>query len=85
MKIRVDTNEMTYKEIDSLVQELREIRARKAEVRSRMNEFRSLITTLRNEAGVTFVSKHTGEVLNPDDWELYDEVSHSFYREPNQN
>lgn len=85
MKIRVDTNEMTYKEVDSLIQELREIRARKAEVRSRMNEFRSLMTSLRNDAGITFVSKHTGEVFNPDDWEVYDEVSHSFYREPNQN
>jgi hypothetical protein len=85
MKIRVDTNEISYKEIDSLVQELREIRARKAELRSRMNEFRYLITALRNEAGVTFVSKHTGEVLNPDDWEVYDEVSHAFYHESNQD
>ena len=85
MKIRVDTNEMTYKEIDSLVQELREIRARKAELRSRMNEFRSLMTTLRNDAGITFVSKHTGEVFNPDDWKVYDEVAHAFYHEPNQD
>ena len=85
MKIRVDTNEMTFKEIDSLVHELRKIRARKAELRSRMNEFRSLMTTLHNDAGITFVSKHTGEVFNPNDWEVYDEVAHAFYHEPNQD
>lgn len=85
MKIRVDTNEMTYEEVDSLVQKLRAVRARKAELRSRMNEFRAMITNMRNEENMTFVSKYTGEVLNPDEWELYDERAHAFYREPNQN
>jgi len=85
MKIRVDTNEMTYEEVDSLVQKLRAVRARKAELRSRMNEFRAMITTMHNEESMTFVSKYTGEVLNPDEWEVYDEVAHAFYHEPNQD
>ena len=77
----VDTTDMSYEEIDALIQNLRAIRARKGELKSRMNGFRSMIANMRNEEGMTLVSKMTGEVLNPDDWELYDETTHSFYHE----
>ena len=77
----VDTTEMSYEEVDALIQNLREIRARKGELKSRMNGFRAMIANMRNEEGMSLVSKTTGEVLNPEDWELYDEVTHSFYRE----
>lgn len=77
----VDTTDMSYEEIDALIQNLRAIRARKRELKSRMNGFRSMIANMRNEEGMALVSKMTGEVLNPDDWELYDETTHSFYHE----
>lgn len=77
----VDTTEMSYEEVDALIQNLRAIRARKGELKSRMDGFRAMIANMRNDEGMTFVSKYTGEVLNPDDWELYDETTHSFYRE----
>ena len=69
----VDTTDMSFEEVDALIQNLRAIRTRKGELKSRAN--------MRNEEGMTFVSKTTGEVLDPDDWELYDETTHSFYHE----
>ena len=77
----VDTTDMSYEEVDALIQNLRVIRTRKGELKSRMSGFRSMIANMRNEEGMTLVSKMTGEVLNPDDWELYDETTHSFYHE----
>ncbi len=46
MKIKnvaIDTADMSYEEVDSLIQSLRAIRTRKAELRNRMNLFLSLI------------------------------------------
>ena len=81
----VDTTEMSYEEVDALIQNLRAIRARKGELKSRMDGFRAMIANMRNEEGMTLVSKHTGEVLNPNDWELYDETTHTFYHEQEKN
>lgn len=81
MKVKVDTTEMSYKEIDALVQELGKIRMRKGVLSSCLNVFRSTISNMRNKNGITLINKHTGEVLNPDDWDLYDETTHSFYEE----
>lgn len=81
----IDTAEMSYEDVDNLVQSLRKIRERKAALRSNLKNFRTMITNMRNNEGMTFVSKHTGEVLNPDDWELYDEMSHAFYHESNKD
>ena len=84
MKIKnvaIDTADMSYEEVDSLIQSLRAIRTRKAELRNRMNLFRDMIDNMRSNEGMTFVSKTTGEVLDPDDWDLYDETIHSFYVE----
>ncbi len=88
MKIKnvvVDTTEMSYEDVDSLIQSLRKVRERKAELRNHLENFRALITNMRNHEGMTFVSKCTGEVLNPDDWELYDEMAHAFYHEHNKD
>ena len=79
--VTVDTTDMSFEEVDALIQDLRAIRARKGELKSRMDGFRAMIANMRNEEGMTFVSKTTGEVLDPDDWELYDETTHSFYHE----
>ena len=93
MKIKnvvIDTTEMSYEDVDNLVQKLRKVRDRKAELRNRLEHFRAMITNMRdnegmalvsNNEGMTFVSKCTGEVLNPNDWELFDEITHSFYHE----
>ena len=81
----VDTTKMSYEEVDALIQNLRAIRARKGELKSRMDGFRAMIANMRNEESMTLVSKHTGEVLNPDDWELYDETTHTFYHEQEKN
>ena len=88
MKIKnvvVDTTEMSYEDVDSLIQSLRKVRERKADLRNHLGNFRAMITNMRNNEGMTFVSKCTGEVLNPDDWELYDEMAHAFYHEPNKD
>ena len=77
----IDTTEMSYEDVDNLIQSLRKIRERKTALRNNLKNFRTMITNMRNNEGMTFVSKHTGEVLNPDDWELYDETTHSFYHE----
>ena len=77
----VDTTDMSFEEVDALIQNLRKIRERKAKLRDRLDTFRTMITNMRNDEGMTLVSTTTGEVLNPDDWELYDETTHSFYRE----
>jgi hypothetical protein len=79
--VSLDTDDMSFEEVDALIQELRKVRERKGELRSRLNMFRSMITNMRNEEGMTLVSNTTGEVLNPDDWELYDETTHTFYHE----
>ena len=81
----IDTTEMSYEDVDNLVQSLRKVRERKTALRNNLRNFRIMITNMRNNEGMTFVSKHTGEVLNPDDWELYDEMSHAFYRESNKD
>ena len=81
MEVKVDTTEMTYMEVDALVEELEKIRARKGELSSHLNTFRNLIFKMRNKKSMTLVSKTTGEVLNPDDLALYDETTHSFYHE----
>ena len=77
----VDTTDMSFEEVDALIQNLRAIRTRKGELTSRLDGFRTMIANMRNEEGMTFVSKTTGEILDPDDWELYDETTHSFYHE----
>ena len=83
--IIIDTTEMSYEDVDNLIQSLRKIRERKTALRNNLKNFRTMITNMRNNEGMTFVSKHTGEVLDPDDWELYDEMSHAFYRESNKD
>ena len=84
MKIKnvvIDTTEMSYEDVDNLVQKLRKVRDRKAELRNRLEHFRAMITNMRDNEGMALVSKCTGEVLNPDDWELFDEITHSLYHE----
>ena len=78
--IELNTDDMTYDEVNDLVQELRAIRTRKAELHGRVNTLQSMAFNMREEQ-MAWVNKHTGEVFNPDDWVLYDETTRTFYTE----
>ena len=76
--VKLDTENMTYEEVNALIQELRKVRERKGEMRSRIQNFHAMIRNMKDD-NLTFVSKYTGEVLNPDDWALYDNETRAFY------
>ena len=78
--VTVDTNDMTYAEVNTLVQELRAVRARKEKLHDRINAMRAMTENMR-EAQMAWVNKYTGEVFNPKDWDLFDETTNSFYYE----
>ena len=78
--VTLDTEKITYREVDELIQELRKIRARKKELHERFDHLRYMVSNMKDEE-MSWVNKYTGEVLNPDDWELYDERTHTFYNE----
>ena len=68
----LDTDNMTYSEVDQLVQELRAIRKRKSEARDckvRMNN----AVVESQEHGFRYINRYTGEIFNADDWWVYDE------------
>jgi hypothetical protein len=71
---------MTYTELTDLIMELRDVRARKKELHEKFNRLRNLISNMKADEMV-WVNKYTGEVLNPDDWTLYDERTGTFYSE----
>ena len=75
-----DTDEMTYDEVNELVQELHKVRARKETLRDCIKGFRTTINGMKNR-GMAFVNKYTGEVLVHEDWELYDETTQTIYPE----
>lgn len=74
----LDTDGMTYGEVDDLIQKLREIRKRKGEARSCKENFDERIATAK-ELGFTYVNINTGEVLDADDWTVFDENAHRTY------
>lgn len=83
MKMRnlvMDTSDLTLEEVDGLIQELRAVRARKGEARARHQNFCAMVETMKEDDFV-FCSKYTGEVLNPNDWVVYDNLNNSAYPE----
>ena len=78
--IVLDTDNMSLKEIDTLMQKLRKIRNRKEELHARKRNIWELIANMK-ENQMTLVSRYTGEVFDPDDWAVYDETTCSFYPE----
>ena len=67
----IDTNSMTLEEVDTMIQELRHIRERKRNARSRMNQFSSMLAEIK-EDGFSFCDKYTGEVLDASHFVVYD-------------
>ena len=83
MKIKnvtIDIANMTEKEVDALIQDLRAVRARKSELRARYQNLCAMIENMR-EDDLVFCSRDTGEIFNPKDWIAYDVRNHSSYPE----
>jgi spore germination protein YaaH len=71
-RVIIDTDNMSVQDMDVIIRELRNIRARKLkaeELKSRMLE---LIADAK-ENGFTFIDKDFGQVWTSNDVELYDE------------
>lgn len=78
--IVVDPERISFEEANALVQGFRELRARKEKERS---HFRSMHAIAENtkEDNMAFCNRYTGEVFNPKDWVVYDEVYKCTYDE----
>jgi hypothetical protein len=68
----IDTDNMTYNEVDQLVQELRAIRKRKSEASACRHRMKDAVEQSK-EYGFRYVNRYTGEIFNADDWWVYDE------------
>lgn len=75
-----DTDNMTLKDVDTLIKELRAVRLRKARAHDCRTMLRNAVSFAKEE-GMTLCSRMTGEVLNPDDWYVYDEQMHCTHGE----
>ena len=78
--VTLDTENMSYKEVNDMIQELRVIRTRKKELHERVEHLQLMVSHMKDE-DMAWVNKYTGEVLDPDDWTLYDERTRTFYSE----
>ncbi len=68
----IDTDNMSYDEVDVLVKELRDVRKRKGEARdckTRMNN--AVAKSL--EQGFRYINRYTGKIFDANDWWVYDE------------
>lgn len=68
----LDTDNMTYEEVDILVKELRDIRKRKGEARDCKWRMKNAVEKSQEE-GFRYINRYTGEIFNPNDWWVYDE------------
>jgi hypothetical protein len=82
--VTINTNDMTYEEVNALVQQLRTIRARKEQAKRIVDNFHAMIENIREE-GFDFCCEDTGEVLDPKYWVLYDSVNHCTYPKKEEN
>lgn len=76
--VELNTDDMTFDEVNDLIQTLRRVRERKSQLQSRVNSLYAMCANMKSD-GMSFVSRYTGEVLNPDDWALYDNEARAFY------
>ena len=79
-KVILDTDNMTYEEVDQLVQELREIRKRKGEARECKTRMKNMVE-VSFDNGFRYVNRYTGELFNADEWFVYDEVNNCTHGE----
>ena len=86
MKMRnlvMDTSDLSFEELDTLIRQLKKARERKGEARAQYQNFCAMIENMK-EDNLVFCSKHTGEILNPNDWVVYDNLTHTTYPERNE-
>ena len=74
----MDTSDLSIEEVDALIKELKQARARKGEARARHQNLCAMVENMREE-NMTFCSRYTGEILNPQDWVVYDSLTHATY------
>ena len=65
----LDTDNMTYSEVDQLVKELREIRKRKGEARECKIRLNAAVVESRDN-GFRYINRYTGEIFNANDWQV---------------
>ena len=75
--VTLNTADMSYKEVDALIQGLRDVRARKKELHERVLTMQAMVSNMR-DSEMAWVNRYTGEVFDPEDWQLYDETTHTF-------
>lgn len=68
----LDTDNMSVEDVNVLINQLKQVRARKSEARSYKQRLASMLEGMKEE-GFTFCSQYTGEVLKAEDWLVYDE------------
>jgi len=78
--VTLNTADMSYKEVDALIQELRVVRARKKELHERVLTMRAMVSNMKDDE-MAWVNRYTGEIFDPEDWGLYDERTRTFYSE----
>ena len=71
-KVIIDTDNMTYEEVDVILQELREIRKRKGEAKECKTRMRNMVEASLDQ-GFRYINRYTGELFNADEWFVYDE------------
>ena len=68
----IDTDNMNIEDMDTIIREMRAIRARKLKAEELKNRMLELIADAK-ENGFTFIDKDFGQVWTGNDVELYDE------------
>ena len=69
----IDTDNMRIEDVDVLIKELKQIRERKGEARGYKHRLGAMLESMQDD-NFTFCNKHTGEVLNVNDWVVYDQI-----------
>jgi len=73
-RIIIDTDNMSIEDMDTIIRELRTIRARKLKAEELKDHMVALIAEAK-ENGFTFIDKDFGQVWTGNDVALYDERS----------
>lgn len=71
-RIVIDTDNMSIEDMDTVIREMRAIRARKLKAGELKTQMLELIADAK-ENGFTFIDKDFGQVWTGNDVELYDE------------
>lgn len=71
-RMMIDTDNLSIEDMDTIIKELRVIRARKLKAEELKTQMLELIADAK-ENGFTFIDKDFGQVWTGNDVELYDE------------